>query len=265
MPYFLKAGKRIPLGIFGRRGGLAGRNWPIPTFAAPRDDLPLPASVHTMVRPNGVGRTQGGEKIVRKLFAIAVLCVLAVAGAANSAPALEKADLDSAHKYLETTRKNIEEATKGLSDAQWNFKSAPDRWSVAEVMEHIALAEDYLRGFVESQVLKAPAAPDRDVKKIDAMVLAMIPDRSHKFQAPKELQPDKHIGTPAETLKHFLESRAKTEVLLKDTPDLRDHAIDSPMGQKLDAYEWILFIAAHSDRHTQQMREVEADPNFPKK
>jgi len=202
---------------------------------------------------------------VRKLYAIAVLCVLAVAGVANSAPALDKADLESAQKYLESTKKNIEEATKGLSDAQWNFKPGPDRWSVAQVMEHIALSEDYLRGFVVDQVLKAPAAPDRDVKKIDQGVLAMIPDRSQKFQAPEPLRPVNKFGTPEETRKHFLESRAKTEALLKDTPDLREHAFDSPMGQKLDAYEWILFIAAHSDRHTKQIKEVEADPNFPKK
>lgn len=202
---------------------------------------------------------------MRKLYAVAVLCVLALAGIANSAPALAKSDLESAQKYLESTKKNIEEATKGLSDAQWNFKPAPDRWSVAQVLEHITLSEDFLRGMVVDQVLKAPAAPDRDTKKIDDMVLAMIPDRSQKFQAPEPLRPTNHFGTPADTLKHFLESRAKTEALLKDTPDLRDHAVDSPMGQKLDGYEWILFITAHSDRHTKQIKEVEADPNFPKK
>ena len=112
--------------------------------------------------------------------------------------------------------------------------------------------------------MKAPAAPDRDVKKIDAMILAGVPDRSQKFQAPKELQPANTFGTPQATLKHFLESRAKAEALLKNTPDLRDHAIDSPMGTKLDAYEWILFIGAHSERHTKQILEVKADPNSPK-
>jgi hypothetical protein len=191
--------------------------------------------------------------------------VLALAGLAAQAPGLSKDELESAQKYLETTKKNVEEATKGLSDAQWNFKSAPDRWSVAEVLEHITATEDRLRGFVVDQVLKAPAAPGRDVKKTDELVLAMVPDRSHKFQAPEELRPTNRYGSPADTLKHFLESRAKTEALLKDTPDLREHAVDSPFGQKLDGYEWILFIAAHSDRHTKQIKEVEADPNFPKK
>jgi len=40
--------------------------------------------------------------------------------------------------------------------------------------------------------------------------------------------------------------------------------MDSPLGKKMDAYQWILFIAAHSERHTKQLLEVKADPNFPK-
>jgi hypothetical protein len=42
--------------------------------------------------------------------------------------------------------------------------------------------------------------------------------------------------------------------------------VDSPLGgPKLDAYEWVLFVSAHSQRHTKQIEEVKADPNFPKK
>jgi len=203
---------------------------------------------------------------MRRQFVAGLIAVGLTLGAstATRADTLLPADRESAMKYLETTKKNIEEAVKGLSAAQFSFKSAPDRWSVAEVLEHIAAAEDLLRGMIEEKVLKAPAAPDRDTKKIDAMVLAGVPDRSTKFQAPEPLKPTNRFGTPADTLKHFEESRKKTEDLLKNTTDLRDHAIDSPMGQKLDAYEWILFIAAHSDRHTKQILEVKADPNFPK-
>jgi hypothetical protein len=208
---------------------------------------------------------RGGEKPVKRMYCAAVLFLLPLAGVAAQAPALSKQDRESAEKYLESTKKNIQEATKGLSDEQWNFKQAPERWSVAQVLEHIAATEDRLRELVLDQVLKAPAAPDRDLKKTDEMVLAMIPDRSHKAEAPEALRPTNRYGSPAETLKHFLESRAKTEALLKDTPDLRAHAIDSPIGQKLDGYEWILFIAAHSERHTKQIKEVEADPKFPKK
>src|SRR5438445_589328 len=51
---------------------------------------------------------------------------------------------------------------------------------------------------------------------------------------------------------------------LQTTPNLRAHAIDTPMGKTLDGYEWILFISAHTERHLAQIKEVKADSNFPK-
>src|SRR5437899_6546193 len=86
-----------------------------------------------------------------------------------------QAEKDKALQYLETTKKNILEATRGLSEAQWNFKPAPERWSVAQVMEHIAAAEDFIRDLVKEKVMMAPAGePGRDVKKADDGVLAMV-------------------------------------------------------------------------------------------
>jgi hypothetical protein len=201
---------------------------------------------------------------LKRHLSVASIAFALLFAASAKAQDVTPADKERALKYLETTKKNIEDATKGLSEAQWNFKPAPDRWSVAECMEHIAATEDRLQGMIVAQVMKAPAAPDRDVVKIDAMVISMIPDRSHKAQAPEELKPTNRFGGADASLKRFEESRAKTEDMLKSTPDLRGHAVDSPIGVKLDAYEWILFITAHSERHTKQIQEVKADPNFPK-
>ena len=180
-------------------------------------------------------------------------------------PVLTQADRDKAMKYLEQTRQGVVDATKGLSAAQWNFKAGPDRWSVAECTEHIALAEDFLRGLIVDKVMRAPARRDPvDLAQVDEMVMTMIPDRSKKRQAPDPLKPANHFGSPEASLKHFLDSRTTTEDYLTKTPDLRGHAIMSPLGKDLDAYEWILFISAHSKRHTEQILEVKADPNFPK-
>ena len=193
--------------------------------------------------------------------------LLLVCCAATSAfsQALTQADRDRAMQYLESTKQGVLAATAGLSEAQWNFKPAPDRWSVAEVTEHIAAAEDFLMGMVTTQVMKAPARPaGDDVKAIDDMVVAKIPDRSKKAQAPEPLKPTNRYGSPAASLNHFTDARAQTEAFLKTHDDLREHAVDSPMGKKLDGYEWILFVAAHSERHTKQINEVKADSNFPK-
>ena len=201
-----------------------------------------------------------------KSMAGVLIALLLMAGAtAASAQEVTQAEKDRALQYLETTKRNVLEATKGLSEAQWNFKPAQDRWSVAQVMEHIAAAEDFIRDLVKEKVMMAPAGDaGRDVKKTDEGVLAMVPDRTTKVQAPEPLVPTNRLGSPDESIKHFLESRMETEDFLKTASGLRDHVADSPMG-KLDGYEFVLLIAAHSERHTKQIIEVKMDPNFPKK
>jgi hypothetical protein len=200
---------------------------------------------------------------MKKLFLL--VCALAVACLPAAAQELSQSDRDKGVQYLEQTRDGVVAAVSGLSDAQLHFKPGPDRWSVAECLEHIALAEDYLFAYVSGPIMKAaPGAADRDPARIDGMVLAMIPDRSHKAQAPPQLVPTGR-WTPDEALKHFLASREKTIAFMKSEPGLRDHVTEMPpMGQSLDAYEWLLFISAHSKRHTEQIDEVKADPNFPK-
>ena len=200
---------------------------------------------------------------MKKLIVASLAAVLVVLSGAD-AQTLSQADLDRGLQYLETTRKNIVEATRGLSEAQWNFKPSVFKWSVAQVIEHIAASEDLLRQMAESQIKTAPPGPDRDFKKTDDAVLSVVPDRSKKFQAPEQLRPKNQFGSPEAALKHFLESRAKTVELMKTTPDLRAHVVDSGLLGKIDAFERILFVAAHSERHTKQLLEVKADPKFPK-
>jgi hypothetical protein len=171
---------------------------------------------------------------------------------------------DKALRYLTDSRQGVVDAVKGLSAAQWNYKPAPDRWSVAEVLEHITVTEGFITGNVLAHFSEAPAgAPDRDVKKTDAMVMARMPDRSVKAQAPPPLHPTGK-WTPEVTLEHFLAARRGTIDFLKSTPDLRQHVVNNPAFGPLDGYEWILFAAAHSERHTKQILEVKADPGFPK-
>lgn len=200
------------------------------------------------------------------VFCVTVMCL----GPASRAQQLSGEELDKAVAYLERTRDGVLEATKGLSETQWNFKAAPDRWSVAEVAEHLAAAEDLLMGLIQSQVMTAPARTEpEDVKALDEFVVNTIRDRSQKAQAPEPLKPNNRFGSPAKSLKHFEESRAKTIAYLKKTKDLRRHAYTLPgltwlKGKKLDGYEWLLYIAAHSERHTKQIDEVKSDPRFPK-
>ena len=200
---------------------------------------------------------------MKKLLLPFVLFTLSLA----SLPAQELSAEDRAAglAHLEKTRAGVLAAAQGLSEAQLNFKPAPEKWSVAQVLEHIASAEDMLMGMVTGQALKAPPRPEgENVKEIDQLILSAIPDRSQKRTAPEPLIPSNRYGSSAEALKHFAESRAKTIALMKESSELRAHASDSPLGKKLDPYQWLLFISAHTERHTKQLLEVKAHPDFPK-
>lgn len=180
------------------------------------------------------------------------------------AQTLSQADREKGLQYLQQTQEGVVTATKGLSEAQLTFKPAPDRWSIAEVLEHITVVEGAIYGNVTENIMKAPAGPaDRDTAKFDAEVLGMVPDRTHKVKAPEQFVPNGRWPA-AETLDHFLKVRGRTIEFFDATPDLRAHVGgQSPFGP-LDGYEWIMFTAAHSARHTKQILEVKADPNFPK-
>jgi len=213
-----------------------------------------PRNPHRNGRKNEDLRSQIGATRSGCSFALSV---------AVRAQELTQADKEKALQLLETSKKDGLRRHQG-SPAQWNFKSAPDRWSVTECIEHIAAAEDFIRGLIVEKVMIAPAVPGRDVAVIDAGILTGVPDRTTKVQAPDPLKPTNRFASPQGSIDHFVESRAKTEEFLKNTPGLRDHAVDSPVGTKWDAYEYILLIGAHSERHTKQIQEVRADPNFPK-
>jgi hypothetical protein len=197
------------------------------------------------------------------MVSMLLLCVAAPAFTQG----LTKEERERAVNELVSTRKLFLDSVAGLSEAQWNFKPAPDVWSVAEVAEHIAVSEDTLLGLVTERLMKSPAQPEKraEVKGKDAIILEKVVDRSHKAQAPEMLKPTHRWVTEQALVDHFKESRDHTIDYMEHTDDaLRDHFFDHPAFGALDGYQWVLLIATHSHRHTLQIEEVKANVNFPK-
>lgn len=191
---------------------------------------------------------------------IAILLIATAALAGEPA-----ADNQKIVKELERTEAKFLKSIEGLSEAQWNFKAAPDRWSVAECAEHIAASEPFIRGMV-AEVLKKDATPEmvkEGIRKDEILSTALI-DRSKKFKAPEPLIPTNRFGSPGAATESFKKERALTIQLASGAPDLRTHADKHPLLGPLDAYGWFLFLSGHSERHTLQIDEVKANPDFPK-
>jgi hypothetical protein len=167
--------------------------------------------------------------------------------------------------FLGDTENSLIQSVKGLSDAQLKFRPAPDRWSVEDCLMHIAFTENALWKAAEMQV-KQPANPAlrAEIKSTDEQVINMIADRSNKVKTPEPFEPkNTSFKTAAQALDSFKVYRANLVNYVKNTKDdLRNHVVTLPFA-KFDSYQMILFVGAHGKRHTQQIEEIKADPNFP--
>jgi uncharacterized damage-inducible protein DinB len=167
---------------------------------------------------------------------------------------------------LKETENGVEAAVSGLTEAQLNFKPAPDKWSVADCVKHIAASEKMLREMLDGG-LKQPANPEKrsEVKATDEQIVKKMEDRSTKVKTVDPLKPENTgFKTAEEALASFRENRESLIKFINETQDdMRNHVLALPMGT-MDSYQVVLFIAAHSNRHLQQINEVKADPNFPK-
>jgi hypothetical protein len=201
----------------------------------------------------------------RILFPAVLAVVLA-----SAVPASAQISADERAKaidLLNSTRDQVLAEAAKLTDAQWSFKQAPDRWSVGEVVEHLALSESFL--FDSQQKLAGGPAASAELRKSaegkDAVILKTIPDRTQKANAPEPIQPKARLGTQAQVLQAFRERRATTiAYTTKTNDDLRSRVSDSPPFGAVDSYQWLLFIAAHTQRHLAQIKEVKSDPKVPK-
>lgn len=185
-----------------------------------------------------------------------------------SAKPVTKEERKAAVKYLKHTQKLFRDAVKGLSEEQLKWKAAPDRWSVFEVSEHIALAETFLFDLINGAVMKAPANAAKTSGVSIELIMQKVPDRSQKFPAPEPIRPDKSPWTTMSATMDAFKQRRETTINFVDkgNDDMREHFFMNPaFNAELDAYQWIIFLSAHTERHVKQILEVKANANFPKK
>ena len=196
-----------------------------------------------------------------------ILSMCVIAGAQPPAPGkvvFTEKDREFALKYMNDTRADFVKQLTGLSDAQLNFRAAEGRWTIAEIAEHIIVVENALMGMFNAPNAKTSLKCE-DVPRIaDQALILAITNRGQKFQAPEQVRPNGRWKTRDDLLANFEKTRAATiEHLKSNKEDLRSTFVQSPIG-KVDSLQALLFLTGHSDRHLLQLKEVKADPKYPK-
>jgi hypothetical protein len=166
-------------------------------------------------------------------------------------------------QHLDKTRDDLLAAVRGLSEAQLNFQTSPKCWSIAGIVEHVALVEDAVFTRISQEITSAASVPaESNVNETDASLLRKATDRSVKLEAPGQFHP---TGKPmAISLEQFLTGRKKIIDFIQSTHlDLRHISTQTRAFGPLDGHQRFLFLAAHSARHTEQILEAKSNPNFP--
>ena len=175
---------------------------------------------------------------------------------------MTKGERERAMSELHASRKLLLDATTGLSKAQWEWKPAPGRWSVADVVEHLALTEDLLTGLYRKTVA-GPVSDKLDAKPKDEQVLAQFRSREVKANAPEPIVPKRTFATPEAALAAFKQRRDASIAFIESNqdPDVRKKLVE---GFGIDAYQVYLGMAGHTERHVDQIREIKATAGYPK-
>jgi 5-methylcytosine-specific restriction endonuclease McrA len=194
-----------------------------------------------------------------------VLTVIALASfvavAAPAASALTSAERQHLVAHLEMTAAWLADEVADLTPAQLSFRREPGAWTISEVVEHLVLVAPIYWQDLQA-ALKQPAG-DRRSAMTDADVLWYGIDRTSREQA---IPGERTAARPRDAHAVMEAYRTHHDRLLRyvrtTDDDLRSHIVPR---QQCDGYQWALLISAHEQRHVLQIREIKADPKFPKK
>jgi DinB superfamily len=162
--------------------------------------------------------------------------------------------------YLSVRRNALREAVDAVPEAQRNQPPEPDRWSVAEVLEHLALVEARFKTIVSDRLSEARASGLAAEHETGSIVgtfnQAGILDRSSKHLAPDVVRPqgvDWHTAWSRldEVRRSFLDT-----YLSGDGLALGDVIHVHPRLGSLNLYQWGVWVGGHEARHTEQVREI---------
>jgi hypothetical protein len=166
---------------------------------------------------------------------------------------------------LRTSEGRLVEVVCGVTTAQAGFKPGPERWSIAEVLEHLVVWESFLLGAVRG-ALEAPAQPEKHGAAAgkDALVFGLATSRDKPLKSREAARPTGRWTDANEMLAEFHARRAETVEFAETTQaELRSHFFAHVTFGDLDCYQWLVVMGQHTLRHVEQIEEIKRAQQWP--
>lgn len=169
--------------------------------------------------------------------------------------------LEEVLNYLESERVALSEAVELVPAELRDQQPGPDRWSVAQVLQHLVIIEKRIGVGLTKWVDDARAGglgPEVDTSSVlNSLDLALIGDRSRRRNAPAEVAPNGDLDA-ASGWAALEKTRAalRAGVMPGDGLALSEVIQPHPVLGPINIYQWLLFVGAHETRHAAQVREI---------
>ena len=164
---------------------------------------------------------------------------------------------------LKQTRDSLVLETKGLSEAQWNFKESPDRWSIKEVTEHIAVYELLLMHEVSKALAQKPDSAR--IPRADSLFVGFIleekPHISVEYTKPFTHTLPTGLNSGKNNVAWFLKMRNESINFLDTTQ--RNIRLQYMSPIRPNVHQVYIYIFGHSERHLRQIRKIKKHQQYP--
>jgi hypothetical protein len=160
---------------------------------------------------------------------------------------------------LEASRSALTAALSGVSEDLASRAPSPEKWSILQCVEHLAVVEENLLARVAAA--QPSDAPPLDPRR-ETLLATRALDRTRPRQAPEAALPTGRFLTLSAALQHFNQARGRTIHFVEQcTDDLRRRRTTHPIIGDVTCHEVLLIIAAHPLRHVQQIEEIKSSIN----
>lgn len=177
-------------------------------------------------------------------------------------------------RELDEIRRSAADLVEGLSDAQLNWRPGPDRWSIAECLEHLSISAELYFPMIDEAVARRRAEHGEgrgsgpvSFNFLERWVLGTLePPVRLKVRSPRIFAPPSDLDGK-ETITRFLSVQDELERRIRDAEglDLRRIRVPSPVSRLVRSRLGFVFayLVAHERRHLWQAEQVRTAPGFP--
>jgi hypothetical protein len=163
--------------------------------------------------------------------------------------------------HLEAQRRELRAAVDSVPPHARSTPPAPDRWSVAQILDHLTIIDNRVAIGISKWIMEARDAglgPETETSSVlKTIPSALITDRSRKVAAPAEVRPRSDVDFEAAWAGiEEAQARLRAAFLTGDGLALGQVVQSHPVMGPLNVYQWMLFGASHEARHTLQIREI---------